>query len=210
VKYRAPAAGVEGRRLPKRTVLDRWEEAFARKPFPSRLPLRKEKPMTEPFRRIASVVALAGFVLVASPAVLAASPKALVGSYKLVKRVTKDGKTLEDPEVLGFLTFTKTHRTLIMKWNGGSENPASIAVIATYTLSGEKYCETAIYGVEGNLRAPGVAYDPPGTELACTAALSDASGLSFDVPNEKVRFRVGRDGIITTTPRWTDHWERVK
>lgn len=166
--------------------------------------------MIERFRRTALPLALAGLVLVASPPASAGREKALVGSYKLVKRVTKDGKTLEGPEILGFMTFTRTHRTVIMKWNGGSESPTSIALIATYTLSGEKYCETEIYGVEGNLRAPGVAYDTLPAEPTCTAAISDASGLSFDVPNEKLRFRVGRDGIISTTPRWTDHWERVK
>lgn len=166
--------------------------------------------MIERLRRTALLVALAGLVLVASPPAAAAREKALVGSYKLVKRVTKDGKTLEGPEIMGFMTFTKTHRTVIMTWNGGSENPTSIALIATYTLSGGKYCENEIYGVEGNLRAPGVAYDTPSAAPVCTAALSDASGLSFDVPNEPLRFRVGRDGIISTTPRWTDYWERVK
>ena len=166
--------------------------------------------MIERLRRTAFFVALAGLVLVASPPSSAGREKALVGSYTLVKRVTKDGKTLEGPEILGFMTFTRTHRTVIMKWNGGSENPTSIALIATYTLSGEKYCESEIYGVEGNLRAPGVAYDTPSEAKTCTAAISDASGLSFDVPNEPLRFRVGRDGIISTTPRWTDYWERVK
>lgn len=166
--------------------------------------------MIERLRRTALLVALAGLVLVASPPAAAGREKTLVGSYRLVKRVTKDGKTLESPEILGFMTFTKTHRTVIMKWNGGSASPTSIALIATYTLSGGKYCENEIYGVEGNLRAPGVAYDTPSAAPVCTAALSDASGLSFDVPNEPLRFRVGRDGIISTTPRWTDYWERVK
>jgi len=166
--------------------------------------------MIERLRRTALLVALAGLVLVASPPAAAGREKALVGSYKLVKRVTKDGKTLEGPEIMGFMTFTRTHRTVIMKWNGGSESPTSIALIATYTLSGEKYCESEIFGVEGNLRAPGVAYDTPSAAPVCTAALSDASGLSFDVPNEPLRFRVGRDGIISTTPRWTDYWDRVK
>jgi len=166
--------------------------------------------MIERLRRTALLVALAGLVLVASPPAAAGREKALVGSYKLVKRVTKDGKTLEGPEIMGFMTFTRTHRTVIMKWNGGSESPTSIALIATYTLSGEKYCESEIYGVEGNLRAPGVAYDTPSAAPVCTSALSDASGSSFDVPNEPLRFRVGRDGIISTTPRWTDYWERVK
>lgn len=166
--------------------------------------------MNERLRRTAQLVSLAGMVLATSLPVSAGGEKALVGSFTLAKRVTNDGNTLTGPEILGFMTFTKTRRTVIMKWNGASESPTSIALIAAYTLSGEKYCESVIYGVEGNLRAPGVAYDTPSTAPVCTTAISDASGLSFDVPGENLRFRVGRDGIIATTPRWTDTWERVK
>jgi len=166
--------------------------------------------MRTPLGPLALAASLAGIAFAVSPYVFAGGEKALVGSYALVKRVAKDGTTLTGPEVLGFMTFTKTHRSIIMKWNGSSETPASIALIATYTLSGEKYCETVTYGVEGNLRTPGVSYDTPSTAPACTAAISDASGLSFDVPNERLRLRVVRDGIIATTPRWTDYWEKVK
>ena len=161
-------------------------------------------------RRLALLASLAGIAVASVPVVSAGDEKALVGSYALAKRVAPDGKTLTGPDVLGFMTFTKTRRTVIMKWNGSSETPASIALIATYTLSGGQYCESVTYGVEGNLRAPGVAYDTPSAAPVCTAAISDASGLSFDVPAERLRLRVGRDGIIATTPRWTDHWERVK
>lgn len=151
-----------------------------------------------------------GCAIASVSTVFAGDAKGLVGSYALTKRVAKDGTTLTGPEVLGMMTFTKTRRTVIMKWNGSSEAPVSIALIATYTLSGGKYCESVIYGVEGNLRAPGVAYDTPSAAPACTTANSDASGLSFDVPSEPIRLRVGRDGIISTTRRWTDYWERVK
>jgi len=166
--------------------------------------------MRIPLRRLALATSLTGLAVAGCLDASAGDEKALVGSYALTKRVAKDGTTLTGPEVLGFMTFTKTHRTIIMKWNGSSEAPASIAVITKYTLSGGKYCESVIYGVEGNLRAPGVAYDTPSAGPECTAAISDASGLSFDVPVERLRFRVGRDGIIVTTSGWTDYWERVK
>ena len=128
----------------------------------------------------------------------------------LAKRVTKDGRTLTGTDLVGFMTFTKTRRTVIMRWPGPDATPVSIAFIAAYTLSGQKYCESVAYGVQSNLGAPGVSYDIPSETKVCTAAISDASGLSFDVPNENLRLRVGRDGIIATTSRWTDYWERVK
>jgi len=67
-----------------------------------------------------------------------------------------------------------------------------------------------VYGVQSNLGAPGVSYDAPTETKVCTTAISDASGLAFDVPGEKLRLHVSRDGLVATTPRWTDQWEKVK
>ena len=166
--------------------------------------------MMKRLRRLALVATVAALALGSTPSVFAGGEKALVGSYTLAKRVKKDGTKVTAPEVIGFMTFTKTRRTVIMKWPGTDATPVSISFIANYSLSGEKYCESVAYGVQSNLGAPGVAYDTPSDSKTCTAAISDASGLSFDVPNENLRLRVGRDGIIATTPRWTDYWEKVK
>lgn len=160
--------------------------------------------------RVALTALTFALVLAAAPRAEAGEEKALVGAYKLAKRVTSDGKALEDPAVIGFMSFSRTHRTVIMKWAVPDGPPASIALIAAYTLSGGKYCESVTYGANANFGAPGVTYDEPSKSPVCTAAISDASGLAFDVPGENLRLRVGRDGIIATTPGWTDHWEKVK
>lgn len=166
--------------------------------------------MTQRRPRLTLLATLAGLAFVSAPAISAGEEKALIGSYVLVQRVTVDGKSLTGPEVVGFMTFTKARRTVIMKWNGPTAEPVSIAFIAAYTLSGEKYCESVTYGVQSNLGAPGVSYDTPSETKACSAAISDASGLAFEVPGEQLRLRVTRDGIVATTPRWTDHWAKVK
>jgi len=166
--------------------------------------------MTKRLGRAAASMALFGLFAALGPAVAAGDEKALVGSYRLTKRVGKDGRELTGPTVIGIMTFTKTHRTVILKWNGPGDEPVSISFIATYTLSGGKYCESVVYGEQSNLGTPGVSYDTPSTSPTCTAASSDASGLAFDVPNEKLRLRVTRAGILATTPRWTDHWDKVR
>jgi len=81
---------------------------------------------------------------------------------------------------------------------GIDATPVSISFIAEYSLSGEKYCESVAYGVQSNLGAPGVSYDTPPTPKRVPRR-SPTLGLSFDVPNENLRLRVGRDGIIATT-----------
>jgi hypothetical protein len=166
--------------------------------------------MSERFLRASVFASIAALALAAAPAARASDEKELMGSYALTKRVTNDGKELKAPDVVGFATFTKTHRTVIMKWKDAEGQPVSIAFIASYTLGGGKYCENTTYGVQSNLGAPGVSYDTPSETPACTVALSDASGLAFDIPGEKLRLRVTREGFVGTTPRWSDHWEKVK
>ena len=53
-------------------------------------------------------------------------------------RPPRDGrrKLQGPPDVVGFMTFTRTHRTVILKWNASDGTPVSIAFIAAYTLSG--------------------------------------------------------------------------
>jgi hypothetical protein len=141
----------------------------------------------------------------------AAAERKLVGTYRWVERVAADGHaTLREPDVAGSMTFSKSKRTVIMGWRGADGTQTAIAVIASYTLTGGKYCETEEYGMQSNLGAPGVAYDQPATAPVCTAAISDATGLSFEIPGEKLRLQITRDGIRVTTPTHTDRWERVR
>jgi len=158
-----------------------------------------------------TLIMAAAVACLASAPSAAADAKALVGTYRLVERVMADGGAkLHPPDVLGSMTFTKTTRTVILKWSNPDGSPVSVAVIARYTLEGGKYCEAEEYGMQSNLGAPGVAYDTPATALQCSAAISDATGLSFEIPGERLRFQVLRDGIRLTTKRYTDRWDKVK
>lgn len=162
-------------------------------------------------RRAALPVSVLLCALAATFGEAAWDEKKLVGTYRLTQRVAADGKERKSPpEVQGSMTFTKTRRTVIMNWMSADGEPVSIALIASYTLSGGKYCESVEYGVQSNLGAPGVSYDTPSAAPVCTAVISDATGLSFEVPGEQLRIQITRDQAIATTPRWTDHWERVK
>ena len=158
----------------------------------------------------AFVAAVAAVCLAIAPA-SAVDAKKLVGTYRLAERVMTDGGAkLHPPEVLGSMTFTKTTRTVILRWSNPDGAPVSVAVIARFTLEGERYCEVEEYGMQSNLGAPGVEYDTPGTSPQCSAAISDATGLSFEIPGEHLRLQVTREGIRLTTKRYTDHWEKVK
>ena len=156
-------------------------------------------------------IAAAAVLCLAIVPAAASDTKKIIGTYRLAERVMTDGGAkLHPPDVLGSMTFTKTTRTVILKWSNADGTPVSVAVIAHFTLEGRKYCETYEYGMQSNLGAPGVAYDTPTTTPQCSAFISDATGTSFEIPGEHLRLQITRAGILLTTKRYTDHWEKVK
>ena len=64
----------------------------------------------------------------------AGDAKKIVGTYRLTERVSVDGKVhKKPPEVLGVMTFSKTQRSAIMRWEAADGSPVSIAQITRNT-----------------------------------------------------------------------------
>ena len=83
--------------------------------------------MTKRLVRSIAFAALAMLGVASTKPSQAGDEKRLVGTYKHVKRVSADGKEVADPDVLGYMTFTKTRRTVMMKWNDAEGQPVSLA-----------------------------------------------------------------------------------
>jgi hypothetical protein len=165
-------------------------------------------------RRSTKLVAFAIAALVATaPAtrVAAGDASILEGSYRLVKRVLPNGKHLKSPNVVGFMTVTKTERSLNVMWTDQKGAPVSLSLIATYTLSGGKYCEKPVYWMQNNMGMPGLSYEWPPEKKKCADVVTDATGTSFDKPGEPERMTFTRDGFVATAKdMWTDTWKRVE
>ncbi len=161
--------------------------------------------------RMGTAWAMTAVLTVASaPRAAAGDEEALLGSYRLMKRVLTDGKELRFPEIVGFMTYTKTHRNFNLMWKDEKGARASLSLIATYTLAGGKYCERPVYWMQNNVGMPGIEYEWPSEKNRCAEVVSDASGTSFDVPGEPPRMQVTRNGFVASAKNmWTDHWERV-
>ena len=158
--------------------------------------------------RAAVTVAL---VLALASSAAAGDEKALEGSYRLMKRVLPDGKELKYPDIVGFMTCTKTERNFNVMWKDGKGAPVSLSLIATYTLSGGKYCEKPVYWMQNNMGMPGLSYTWPPEKSRCAEVVTDADGTSFDVPGEPERMRFTREGFVATAKdMWTDTWKCVE
>jgi hypothetical protein len=149
-------------------------------------------------------------VAFATPAA-AGDANVLEGSYRLMKRVLPNGKHVKYPDVVGFMTVTKTERSLTVMWKDPLGAPVSLSLIATYTLSKGKYCEKPVYWMQNNMGMPGLSYEWPQEKNQCAEIVSDADGISFDMPGEPERMRFTREGFVATAKdMWTDTWKRVE
>ena len=161
--------------------------------------------------RLGTACALAAaLTLPMAPRVAAGDARILEGSYRLMKRVLPNGNEVSYPDIVGFMTYTKTERNFNIMWKDAKGAPASLSLIAAYTLSGGKYCEKAIYWMQNNMGMPGISYEWPKEKSRCADVATDASSISFDVPGEPERMRFTREGFVATAKdMWTDTWKRV-
>ena len=141
---------------------------------------------------------------------VAADGAILEGSYRLIKRVLPSGKEVRYPDIVGFMTYTKTERNFNIMWKDGKGAPVSLSLIATYTLSGGKYCEKPVYWMQNNMGMPGISYEWPKEKKACAEVATDDASTSFVMPGEPERMRFTREGFVATAKdMWTDTWRRV-
>src|SRR5262245_53004204 len=89
------------------------------------------------------------------------NPPSLVGNYILDYRELPDGKKVRYPEVLGWMTYTKTHRNLNVYWTENGK-PTSVSMISKYTLSDKEYTEEGLYKA-ANEAGKGIAYETKAT-----------------------------------------------
>jgi len=146
-----------------------------------------------------------------APSAAAGDANALEGSYRLVKRVLPGGKQVKYPDIVGFMTCTKTHRNFNVMWKDQNGAPVSLSLIATYTLANGKYCEKPLYWMQNNMGMPDLSYEWPEEKKQCAEVVNDASGTSFDMPGEPERVLFTREGFVASAKdMWTDTWKRVE
>ena len=146
-----------------------------------------------------------------APRVAAGDEKILEGSYRLVKRVLPSGKEVKYPDIVGFMTYTKTERNFNIMWKDGKGSPVSLSLIVKYTLSGGKYCEKPVYWMQNNMGLPGISYEWPKERRRAPRWRPTTPSTSFDVPGEPERMRFTREGFVATAKdMWTDTWKRVE
>jgi len=141
---------------------------------------------------------------------IAVAPPSLEGTYILVSRDLSDGSVLKPPAIGGLLTFTKKYRNFNIFWKDAKGNPVSISLMASYTLTADKYTENSIFYMENN-KGEGLKYElQPMT--ASSPVLSQNGGISIKFPmwGEPTVTFTGNTATATLEGVFVDHWVKAE
>jgi hypothetical protein len=133
------------------------------------------------------------------------------GTYQLVVRKLPDGTRLTSPNIVGLMTFTKTHRNFNVAWVDKNGKHSSLSVISTYKLNESEYSETIIYSVTNDeIGGKGLTYTM--SEQTATAPVKVSDGkIEIKMPFDPVTIVFDGDRFVATSEgQFTDYWQKIE
>jgi len=139
----------------------------------------------------------------------AVMPPSLEGFYMLMSRDLPDGTVLKSPAIGGLLTFTEKYRNFNIFWKDAKGNPVSISLMASYTLTADKYTENSLYYMENN-KGEGLKYGlEPMTASAPVLPQDGGFSIKFPMWGEPTVTFTGKTMTGTLEGVFVDHWVKV-
>jgi hypothetical protein len=135
----------------------------------------------------------------------------IVGTYELVKRVLPDGKEILPPAVAGLYTMTHDRRNFNVAWTEKDGKPASLSLIAKYTLTGGKYCQKVTFWLQNNIGKPGMSNETPAAANECSPVTVKDGTVTFQEPGGSPVLSFDKDGLTATAAgQFVDHWKKIR
>lgn len=132
------------------------------------------------------------------------------GTYKLVTRVLSDGTRLKAPDIVGLMTFTKTHRNFNLVWVDKDGKHFSYSVVSTYKLTDKDYTEKIIFSVMNDeISGKGLTYVMSGD--SATVPVKETEGkMEIKMPFDPVTIVFENNRFIGTSDgQFTDYWQKI-
>ncbi len=144
------------------------------------------------------------------PGPLAAQAPSIEGTYRLVSRTLPDGATLAPPDVMGIITFTKTHRNFNVFWKGPAGKVFAYSVVSTYRLTPTEFSETILFSTMHNeIEGAPVSHELSRPTRTAPVTVQGKS-IRFQMPFDPPTLVFDGNTITATAPgEWTDVWERI-
>jgi hypothetical protein len=140
-----------------------------------------------------------------------AEKSGLEGTYRLISRQLPDGTIKSSPDVLGLLSFTKTHRNLQVVWKAANGILCSYSLASTYSFTPAKYTEKILFtSLNDYTTGQKIAFDlvkRNQTVQIISAAEIDPAKTPFEPPTMVID---GNRIITTAEGMFIDEWERIE
>ena len=154
---------------------------------------------------------LAAVAIAKEPPKATAKSPSIEGTYKLVSRTLPDGTKMTSPDIIGLLTFTKTHRNFNIAWKQPDGKKFSLSIISTYKLTGKDYSETHLYVMQNDeITGKGLTYDF--TSCLATVPITMSGGsIAIKLPFDPATVTFSGNKITgVAESMFTDIWEKIE
>ena len=153
---------------------------------------------------------LVGMVLLFAIAASAQAPS-IEGTYKRISRTLPDGTMLSPPDIMGLMTYTKTHRTFNIVRKDATGKFASRSSVSTYTLTATEYSETRLFSiVHDQIGGKEIVYNLS-SETRSAPVTVEGGRIEFKHPFDPLSLVFeGNKITVTAEGRFVDVWEKVQ
>jgi hypothetical protein len=133
------------------------------------------------------------------------------GTYRLVVRKLPDGTRLTAPNVMGLMTFTKTHRNFNVAWVDKDGKHFSYSVVSTYKLTDTEYTETIIFSIMNDeIAGKGLTYVMSGDSSTVPVKVADGK-IEINPPFDQVTMVFDGNRLVGTSEgNFKDYWEKIE
>jgi len=140
----------------------------------------------------------------------ASSAPTIDGTYKLSSRKLPDGTVLKPPDIMGLLTYTKSHRNFNVIWKDATGKFFSYALVSTYTRTPTEYRETIFFSIlHDQIGGKEISYDLSGPTRSVPVNV-EGGRLQFKLPFDPPAVVFEGDKMTATAEgRFIDVWEKV-
>ena len=144
------------------------------------------------------------------PTPRASSAPTIEGTYTLSSRKLPDGTVLKSPDIMGLLTYTKSHRNFNVIWKDATGKFFSYSLVSTYKLTPTEYSETLLFSIlNDQIGGKDIVYDLSGKTQSVPVKM-EGGRLQFKLPFDPPAVLFEGDKMTATAEgRFVDLWEKV-
>ena len=140
-----------------------------------------------------------------------AQAPSIEGTYQLVSRKLPDGTVQSPPNIMGALTYTKTHRNFNVIWKEAQGKFFSYSLVSTYKLTPTEYSETILFSIlNDQIRGKEIVYNlsRPTQSVPVTV---EGKRIQFKLPFDPPSVVFEGDKMTATAEgQFVDIWEKIQ